>query len=190
MGTWGTILGCLFFACLVFAGLTSCVSLVEAVSSAVIDKTGWERKKGAVVSATFASGAGLYILDIMDNFVNCYGIVVVGLLEAIVIGWIIKPSVIREHTNKTSYFRIGKWWDFTVKFVTPIMLAIMLVSNFVTELKAPYGGYNLPELFAYGWSVIGLGIRGSLLISKKPWKNKAIESFDESEELKEEVEVV
>lgn len=45
MGTWGTILGCLFFACLVFAGLTSCVSLVEAVSSAIIDKTGWERKK-------------------------------------------------------------------------------------------------------------------------------------------------
>ena len=33
MGTWGTILGCLFFACLVFAGLTSCVSLVEAVNS-------------------------------------------------------------------------------------------------------------------------------------------------------------
>lgn len=197
MGTWGTILGCLFFACLVFAGLTSCVSLVEAVSSAVIDKTGWERKKvvsgialiGAVVSATFASGAGLYILDIMDNFVNCYGIVVVGLLEAIVIGWIIKPSVIREHTNKTSYFRIGKWWDFTVKFVTPIMLAIMLVSNFVTELKAPYGGYNLPELFAYGWSVIGLGIIGALLFSRRPWNNKAIENFkdEDEEEMKEEV---
>ena len=90
MGTWGTILGCLFFACLVFAGLTSCVSLVEAVSSAIIDKTGWERKKvvsyisiiGALLSATFATGAGLYILDIMDNFINCYGIVVVGLLEA------------------------------------------------------------------------------------------------------------
>ena len=32
-----------------------------------------------------------------------------------------------------------------------------------------------------------LVIIGSLLISKKPWKNKAIESFDESEELKEEV---
>ena len=197
MGTWGTILGCLFFACLVFAGLTSCVSLVEAVSSAVIDKTGWERKKvvsgialiGAVVSATFASGAGLYILDIMDNFVNCYGIVVVGLLEAIVIGWIIKPSVIREHTNKTSYFRIGKWWDFTVKFVTPTMLAIMLVSNFVTELKAPYGGYNLPELFAYGWSVIGLGIIGALLFSRRPWNNKAIENFkdEDEEEMKEEV---
>ena len=157
MGTWGTILGCLFFACLVFAGLTSCVSLVEAVSSAIIDKTGWERKKvvsyisiiGALLSATFATGAGLYILDIMDNFINCYGIVVVGLLEVIVIGWIVKPATIRNHTNKISYFKIGKWWDFVVKFITPTMLLIMLISNFVAELKAPYGDYNLPELFAY-----------------------------------------
>lgn len=191
MGTWGTILGCLFFACLVFAGLTSCVSLVEAVSSAIIDKTGWERKKvvsyisiiGALLSATFATGAGLYILDIMDNFVNCYGIVVVGLLEVIVIGWIVKPATIRNHTNKTSYFKIGKWWDFVVKFITPTMLLIMLISNFVAELKAPYGDYNLPELFAYGWSVVGLGIIGALLFSKAPWKNKEIENFNDEEEV-------
>ena len=189
MGAWGSILGCLFFACLVFAGLTSCVSLVEAVSSAIIDKTGWERKKvvsgiallGVIMSATFASGAGLYILDIMDNFINCYGIVVVGLLEAIVIGWIIKPETIRNHTNKTSYFRIGRWWDFTIKFITPTMLAIMLVSNFVTEIKTPYGGYNLLELFAYGWSVIALGIIVALLFSRRPWKNKKIENFEEFE---------
>ena len=195
MGAWGTILGCLFFACLVFAGLTSCVSLVEAVSSAIIDKTGWKRKNvvsgialaGAVLSATFASGAGLYILDIMDNFINCYGIVVVGLLEAIVIGWIIKPEAIREHTNKTSYFRIGKWWDIAIKFVTPTMLAIMLVSNFITELKTPYGGYNLPELFAYGWSVIALGIIGALLFSRRPWNNKVIQGFKEEEEIEGEV---
>ena len=186
MGVWGNILGCLFFACLVFAGLTSCVSLVEAVSSAIIDKTSWNRKKvvsaislaGVILSTTFATGAGLYVLDIMDNFINCYSIVVVGLLEAIVIGWIIKPKTIRDHTNKTSYFRIGKWWDFTVKFITPIMLAIMLITNFVTEIKAPYGGYNIAELFAYGWSVIGLGIIGALILSKKPWKDKAIEDFE------------
>ena len=186
MGVWGTILGCLFFTCLVFAGLTSCVSLVEAVSSAVIDKTGWSRKKvvsviallGVIMSSTFASGAGLYVLDIMDNFINCYGIVVVGLLEAIFIGWIIKPEKVRNHTNETSYFRIGKWWDFTVKFIIPVMLTIMLVSNFLTEVRTPYGGYSLPALFAYGWSIIGLGIIGSIVVSRRPWKNKAIEKFE------------
>ncbi len=186
MGVWGTILGCLFFTCLVFAGLTSCVSLVEAVSSAVIDKTGWSRKKvvsviallGVIMSSTFASGAGLYVLDIMDNFINCYGIVVVGLLEAIFIGWIIKPEKVRNHTNETSYFRIGKWWDFTVKFIIPVMLTIMLVSNFLTEVRTPYGGYSLPALFAYGWSIIGLGIIGSIVVSRRSWKNKAIEKFE------------
>ena len=138
---------------------------------------------GALLSATFATGAGLYILDIMDNFINCYGIVVVGLLEVIVIGWIVKPATIRNHTNKTSYFKIGKWWDFVVKFITPTMLLIMLISNFVAELKAPYGDYNLPELFAYGWSVVGLGIIGALLFSKAPWKNKEIENFNDEEEV-------
>ena len=190
MGVWGNILGVLFFLCLVFAGITSAVSLLEAISAAVIDKTGWDRKRvvtmisiaGFMLSVIFATNAGLYILDIMDNFINCYGIVVVGLLEAIVIGWIIKPETIRNHTNKTSYFRIGKWWDFTVKFITPTMLAIMLVSNFVTEIKTPYGGYKLPELFAYGWSVIALGIIVALLFSRRPWKNKKIENFEEIEE--------
>lgn len=189
MGVWGTILGVLFFTCLVFAGLTSCVSLVEAVSSAVIDKTGWERKKivtgiclaGLLLSSTFATGAGLYILDIMDNFINCYGIVVVGLLEAIVIGWIIGAEKIRNHTNDISYFKIGKWWNFTVKFITPVVLSIMLVTNFTTELKSHYGGYQLPELFVYGWSVIGLGIIAALLLSRKSWKNKVIEKFEEDE---------
>ena len=61
------------------------------------------------------------------------------------------------------------------------MLAIMLVSNFVTEIKTPYGGYNLLELFAYGWSVIALGIIVALLFSRRPWKNKKIENFEEFE---------
>lgn len=68
MGAWGNILGVLFFACLVFAGITSAVSLVEAISAAITDKVGWERKKvvttmciiGFVLSTAFATNAGLY----------------------------------------------------------------------------------------------------------------------------------
>ena len=189
MGTWGSILGVLFFACLVFAGLTSSISLVEAVSSAVIDKTSWSRKKvvsgvcllGFTVSIVFATGAGLYLLDIIDNFINNYGIVTVGLLECIVIGWLVKPSTIREHVNETSYFRIGKWWDVVVKFVTPTILTIMLVQCIITEIKTPYGGYKLSETIALGWAAVGLGIILALLISRKPWKNKSLDKVEEIE---------
>ncbi|MCY6370597.1 sodium-dependent transporter [Clostridium ganghwense] len=179
MGTWGNILGVLFFACLVFAGLTSAVSLVEALSSSIIDKTGWERKKvvsgmsliGVCISVVFATRAGLYLLDIMDNFINNYGIVVVGLLEAILVGWIIKAKTIRNHTNAVSYYKIGKWWDVIIKYVTPTILIYMLGKSIITEISKPYGGYKLSNLLAYGWSIIVLGIVGAVIISKKSWKH-------------------
>ena len=189
MGTWGNILAVLFFTCLTFAGLTSTVSLVEAVSAPIIDKTGWTRKKvvtmiciaGFIISITFATNAGIYILDILDNFINNYGVIVVGFLETIVIGWIIKPKTLREHTNSVSYFRIGKWWDIAIKFITPIILAFMIISSLITEFKTPYAGYDRIETIVYGWSIVGLGLILAFLISKKPWKNKKIEGYEKEE---------
>ena len=177
MGVWGNILGVLFFLCLVFAGITSAVSLLEAISAAVIDKTGWDRKRvvtmisiaGFMLSVIFATNAGLYILDIMDNFINNYGIVVVGLLETLLVGWIIKPKVIREHTNAISYFKIGKWWDFVIKFVAPTLLTVALVQSLVKEFNETYGGYDLTSVSLYGWLVVAIAIVGSIVISKKPW---------------------
>ena len=51
----------------------------------------------------------------------------------------------------------------------------MLIQSFIGEVKSPYGGYPLPALFLYGWSVIGIGIIGALIITKRPWKEKKIE---------------
>ncbi|WP_411169985.1 sodium-dependent transporter [Clostridium sp. MB05] len=186
MGTLGTILGVLFFVCLVFAGITSTVSLIEAVSAPFIDKFGWARNKvvavisiaGFLIGIIYSTGAGLYLLDIVDNFINNYGIVVVGLLEVVLIGWISTPDKVRNHTNEISYFKVGKWWNICVKFVTPTILLYMLVQSILTEIKTPYGGYPLSALFAYGWSVIGFGIIVSLIISKKKWRNKNIENLN------------
>ena len=185
MGIWGNILGVLFFLCLVFAGITSAVSLLEAISAAVIDKTGWERKRvvtmisiaGFALSVMFATNAGLYILDIMDNFINNYGIVVVGLLETLLIGWIIKPKVIREHTNAISYFKIGKWWDFIIKFVAPTLLTVALVQSLIKEINETYGGYDLTSVTLYGWLVVAIAIIGSIIMSKRPW-HKTLDAKD------------
>ena len=190
MGSVGTLLGVLFFLCLLFAGVTSSVSLAEAVSAPFRDKFGWDRKKvvtgitviGFVLSSVFATGSGLYLLDIIDNFINNYGIVVVGMFEVILIGWIVKPNTIRDHVNKISYFRIGKWWNITIKFLTPALLIFMLVQSFINEIKTPYGGYPITAIFAYGWSIVALGIIVSLIITKKPWRNKSMDESVESEE--------
>ena len=50
----------------------------------------------------------------------------------------------------------------------------MLIQSIFTEIKNPYGGYPMLSLLLYGWSVIGIGIIGALLIAKKPWKDNKI----------------
>ena len=134
-----------------------------------------------MLSIVLATGAGLYILDIVDNFINNYGIVVIGLLEAVVVGWIIKPDVIRDHTNSISYFNIGKWWNITIKYITPSILGIMLVSSVIQEFKNPYGGYSTIETFVFGWVIVAFAIICAFVISKKPWKNRGLD-FDEGSE--------
>ncbi len=191
MGGIGKLFGVLFFVCLVFAGITSSISLVEASSSALIDKTGASRKKvvslvclvGYAISIVYSTGAGLYFLDIIDNFVNSYGIVTVGLLEAITIGWLFGASKIREHTNPISYFSVGKWWNVMVKFVTPLILTFMIISNVINEIMKPYGGYSQKALIAFGWSVVIIGIGLSLILCQRPWKDRSITAY-KSEEVK------
>ncbi|MHC1747989.1 MAG: sodium-dependent transporter [Cellulosilyticaceae bacterium] len=187
MGFWGNILGVLFFSCLLFAGLTSAVSLVEAITSPILDKTNLKRKKvvsflciaGCMSSLLFASRAGLYLLDIIDNFINYYGIVVVGLLEAILVGWVIKPNSIREHANAVSYFKVGKWWNFLIQYIVPSILSLALIQSILTEFTTPYGGYRYSELIAYGWMSIILGITVGIIISRKPWKQGELDSEKE-----------
>ncbi|MDY6012023.1 sodium-dependent transporter, partial [Clostridium sp.] len=150
MGSIGTVLGVLFFLCLIFAGITSSVSLIQAVSAPFEDKFGWDKKRvvtalailGFLISIVFATGAGLYLLDIIDNFINNFGIVVVGFLEVVLIGWIVTPDEIRSHTNKVSYFNIGKWWNIMIKYISPAILIFMLIQTLFTEFTTPYGGYN------------------------------------------------
>ncbi|WP_202709948.1 sodium-dependent transporter [Sporosalibacterium faouarense] len=191
MGPLGTVFGVLFFASLVFAGLTSSISLMEAFASAVVDKTGSSRKKivtitaivGYLVSVLYATGAGLYFLDIIDNFINSFSIVVVGLLEAIIIGWVVGADKIRKHTNSVSIYRIGKWWEIMVKFVTPAILIYMVGSNIINELSNPYGGGDYPSsaLMLLGWGVVGAIIVLAVISSTTKWKKGVLEDIDSEE---------
>lgn len=192
MGPVGTVFAVLFFISLVFAGLTSCVSLTEAFAAAVMDKTGMDRKKivtlatlgGYLLSVFYATGAGLYFLDIVDAFINSYSLVVVGLAEAIIIGWFLGSHVIRKHTNSVSIYPIGKWWDVMIKFVTPAILTYMLVQSFINEIKNPYGNgdYSMTALLVLGWGVVATIVLVSLVLSKKKWKNNVLE-VQETEEV-------
>lgn len=181
-----SLFGVFFFSTLVIAGLTSAISLVEAFTCSLRDKFGWNRKKvvsylcliGFFGSLIFTTGAGLLILDITDHFVTNYGLIIGGIFECIIVGWILKSDRLRAHINasvETKSFRLGKWWDVSIRYITPAFLIIMLIISLSDELEKPYGDYPVDSVVLYGidWLII-VGII-SVVFTFYPWKPEFIE---------------
>ncbi len=163
------ILGPLFFLALVVAGLSSHISIMEAVTSSIMDKLGWSRKKAAniaiglgfIISMAFATNGGLLLLDLVDHFANNVGIITSCLVEIILMTWLFKIADVRDYVNGISDFRISTWFDVCLRFITPVILAIIVATKFFTLFTSGYGGYNL----TLGWMLIAVLLVVSLLIN-------------------------
>lgn len=150
-----TIFGVVFFALLLLAGLTSSVSLVEAMVSSMRDKFGWTRKKTIIIAASvgFTGSAifalpqvvnpglenngtlGLSLLDLMDHWAFSYGLLIVGLSECLLVGWVLGADKIRKHLNGNSKIKLGVWFDVLIKYVIPVLLLLVLAYSVWGEVK-------------------------------------------------------
>lgn len=158
--------GILFFAALMFAGITSSISILESFISGVIDKFGWSRKAattgvcivGLCGSLIFVTEAGLYWVDIVDFFLNHYGLLVACLLETILVAWIFRAERLREHINSVGSAVLGRWWEYVVKFWIPPVLMTLLGWDIISNIRKPYGGYAWIEVAVIGggWIVATL----------------------------------
>lgn len=160
------LFGPLFFISLAIAGLSSVISLIEPMLSALTDRFAVSRRKGATVialagcafSTLFTFRSGILTLDIADFFASNFGILTGGLSELILTCWILKPDFLAEHANLTSDFRVGRLWKLCVSFLTPFILFIILSMN-ISQAFAPvgenYGGYSFSALFVFGWLTMG-----------------------------------
>jgi NSS family neurotransmitter:Na+ symporter len=174
---------------LVIAGLTSGISLIEAFTCAISDKFDWQRGKvvtsvcciGFLGSLIFTTRGGLYLLDIADHFITNYGLVIGGLLECLIIGWIVKATVLREHVSSLGT-RIPVLWDILVKFVTPLILIYLLYLSLKGDLSENYSGYPTGQLLIYGvgWMLVCLML--ALGLTFAPWKEEKLKRRHKPEE--------
>lgn len=177
------LFGLLFFGSLFIAGFTSLISIAEVCVAAVMDKfrltrqqaVNWICGLGFVFSLLYTTNAGLGYLDIVDRFVNNYGIVLAGLVEIIVLSWIFKLSIYREHVNLVSDIRIGYWWDICLKIITPFVLIVMTGYNLYQEfVVSPYGdgAYTTGQLLTFGWLVAIAVLVLGFFLQRIQWKNE------------------
>lgn len=144
------IFGFLFFFMLLTLAVDSAFSLVESVASSLKDKFGWTQKKANLVTSSvafvvgilFTTGAGLYWLDIVDKWVEVFGLSMVVLVECVVLAWFFKIDDLRKYANDYSEVKVGKWWNYLLKFYVPIAVGALVLTDAIKLIKEGYEGYS------------------------------------------------
>ena len=147
MGGIASIMGFLFFLLVVFAALTSSISLTETCVSIVQDSAHITRKKALIVSMAFIFvmamivnmgycqlafieplGPGSTILDFLDFISNSVMMPIAALMACVFVGWIIKPKAIIDEVKSSGPFKAEKMFTVMVKFIAPVLLVVILVA--------------------------------------------------------------
>ncbi len=145
-GIGGTVIGALFFLLVLFAALTSSISLMETIVSIFRDKFGWGRKftcilvligcvllglpsaLGFGVWSNITLG-GLSILDMFDFLSNSILMPIVALLTCLFIGYIIKPKMLIDEIENGGKFKRKKVFTVMIKYIAPICIVLILISS-------------------------------------------------------------
>lgn len=147
----GGVIGTVFFVLVLFAALTSSISLMETVVSIIQDKLHWSRKAicGMVAGLALLVGIpsslgygvwsgfqilGLSILDFFDFLSNSVLMPVVALLSCIFIGFVIKTKTISDEVKLSSPFHMEKLFHVMIKYIAPICIVAILISSILNSL--------------------------------------------------------
>ncbi|HDL07283.1 MAG TPA: sodium-dependent transporter [Desulfobacteraceae bacterium] len=171
------LFGVIFFLVLIMAGLSSGISLIEAFTSSLMDKFLWTRKKvvsiicslGFFGSIIFTTQAGLLILDIADHFITNYGLLLGGIFECILVGWLLKADRARAHVNRVGNVKLNILWDICICYLTPLFLLAAVIQAFWGELKAAYGDYSGDAIIFFGVDWLILTIVAAVVLTFYPW---------------------
>ena len=141
MGSVGRIVAPLFFIAILFAGLTSALGFLEPILSSISSKFGLSRSRAATIisvlgcclSILLTSGISCYLVEIIDSFVNQFGILFLVGVQCIIFAWYYNIDNIIPALNEYGHIKVGKTWKFIIKYLLPIVIFFMWV----------YGLYDL-----------------------------------------------
>ena len=151
MGPFGNVVGAAFFIMAVFATLTSCISVLEAIVSNCMEVFHSERHKTTLVlgiiytiaSVVISLGYSVFyceiplpngsvgqLLDLMDYVSNSVMMPFISFLSTILIGWIVRPQwIIGEIESSGVRFHRKQLYIVMVKFVCPVIMIMLFLQS-------------------------------------------------------------
>ena len=148
---FGSVVGAAFFLLVLFAALTSSVSVMEAIVAGIDDKFKFGRKKATVICYLYMIVIGvlcslgfgvlsnvtifnLSILDFLDFVSNSVLMPIVGMMTCILVGFVLKPDLIISEVELNGPFKMKKFYAVMVKWIAPICIFAILISSVLETL--------------------------------------------------------
>ena len=140
----GGFIGTLFFLLVLFAALTSSISLMETIVSIFMDKLKVGRKTACLIvlgislilgiPSSLGNGVwsgvkiiGMDFLSFFDFITNNVMMPVVAFVTCILVGYVIKPQSVIEEVELNGKFKAKKMFSVMIKYVAPICIVAILV---------------------------------------------------------------
>lgn len=130
-----------WFLLLFLAGITSSISMLQPAIAFFEDEFNTSKRKavsiiGAVCfilaqPAIFFLSKG--VVDELDFWAGTFGLVVFGLFEVIMFGWVFGIEKAWKETHKGAQMEVPAVYKFIIKYVTPLFLSVILVMWFKQE---------------------------------------------------------
>jgi NSS family neurotransmitter:Na+ symporter len=142
---FGRVIGSLFFILVIFAALTSAVSIAEAVTSNIMDTFKVSRTKAVIVTTgiivvlgvpvslgfgvlDFVAPLGMDLLSFFDFLTSSILMPLAALMCCIFVGYIVGTKFIADEVKVSSLFKREKMFNVMIKYIAPVLLVVILIS--------------------------------------------------------------
>lgn len=142
----GSFVGSAFFIMVLFAALTSAISLMETIVSIFQDKLKMSRKVACIVVFVIClllgipsslgysvwsnvTLIGMQLLDFFDFISNSVLMPIVAIITCIFAGYFIKPKTLIEEAEISGRFKQKKLFSVVIKYIAPVCIILILVSS-------------------------------------------------------------
>ncbi|XP_078544662.1 sodium- and chloride-dependent neutral and basic amino acid transporter B(0+)-like [Lissotriton helveticus] len=160
----------LFFCMLLSLGLDSQFALIETITTAIQDAYPQLMKRMRIpitagccvvlflLGLSCVTEAGIYWVNLIDYFTGGWALLIAAVLELIGICWVYGANTFIEDIEMMlgkKHWIFWLYWRACWYFISPLLLAVILIWSLVTFSTPKYGSYEYPRWgVALGWLMI------------------------------------
>lgn len=148
----GSFIGPMFFLLLFFAALTSAISMMECAVAWIRERSGWSRRRAAMVCGGIAWALGILsvlsfnywadvhplgflsifegktFFDVFDYLTTTLVMPLCSIFVAIFVGWVLPRKITSDELDAEELPKAYACWRFLVRYVAPIGLGAVFIS--------------------------------------------------------------